>query len=440
MVRSFHDRLLGGVCGGLGEALPLPAWLWRIGFILLTILTLGAGALAYGLLWALWEHDSPVSGRRGGLRGWLALALAILVVLGWFFRDSMQAENGAGLYWPLILILLAFIFLLSQLFRADGRPVWGVVALALAALWLAITLDHVPTGAQDLLQRLLPAGLVFLGLAMALRRRVPFSDGIALVGAVAVAGLIASAGFAARSAEVNEGRTVQQEQNIPIEVIDLRLNIATLQTDVRFEGQPDASRQVTATFTGSTSHDLAADWVAGADNTGTLTLTEEAADGFPTLESLGRGRLLARLPLDLPTHIAFTGDNGEGEFDLGQIALERLQLDLRAGDAFVTLPDYQPLSPDIDANPSHLLLSAGDLTLIVPESLGARFVFDKSVNRQPSFNNFDELVYRLEETPTTWVLESRNFASAEAQVTFRLSILQGDVRIEILEQASPGEG
>jgi phage shock protein PspC (stress-responsive transcriptional regulator) len=48
--RSTHDRRIEGVCGGLGEYTPVPAWMWRVAFASL-IFASGLGLLAYLLLW-----------------------------------------------------------------------------------------------------------------------------------------------------------------------------------------------------------------------------------------------------------------------------------------------------------------------------------------------------------------------------------------------------
>jgi phage shock protein C len=48
--RSRTDRMVGGVCGGLGTHTDLPAWAWRVMFCL-TTLYFGAGLLIYLLLW-----------------------------------------------------------------------------------------------------------------------------------------------------------------------------------------------------------------------------------------------------------------------------------------------------------------------------------------------------------------------------------------------------
>ena len=48
--RSTSDKWIGGVCGGLAALSNIPAWSWRILF-LLTVLLHGIGAIVYILLW-----------------------------------------------------------------------------------------------------------------------------------------------------------------------------------------------------------------------------------------------------------------------------------------------------------------------------------------------------------------------------------------------------
>jgi phage shock protein C len=50
LARSRRDRIIGGVCGGLGNSTDLPSWAWRVIFCL-TLLYFGAGLLIYILLW-----------------------------------------------------------------------------------------------------------------------------------------------------------------------------------------------------------------------------------------------------------------------------------------------------------------------------------------------------------------------------------------------------
>jgi phage shock protein C len=48
--RSRTDRWLGGVCGGIGVASGVEAWIWRVVFVLFTV-SFGFGLVIYILLW-----------------------------------------------------------------------------------------------------------------------------------------------------------------------------------------------------------------------------------------------------------------------------------------------------------------------------------------------------------------------------------------------------
>ncbi len=47
--RSQSDKELGGVCGGFAAHSEIPAWVYRVLFI--TLLVISVGALAYIALW-----------------------------------------------------------------------------------------------------------------------------------------------------------------------------------------------------------------------------------------------------------------------------------------------------------------------------------------------------------------------------------------------------
>jgi len=62
LVRSRTDRVLGGVCGGLGAHTGLPSWAWRILFVA-SVVCFGFGILIYVLLWLFMPEEArPVSG------------------------------------------------------------------------------------------------------------------------------------------------------------------------------------------------------------------------------------------------------------------------------------------------------------------------------------------------------------------------------------------
>ena len=55
---SSTDRVIGGVCGGLGAHTGLPSWAWRVIFCIGS-LYVGIGLLFYLLLWIFIPADSP---------------------------------------------------------------------------------------------------------------------------------------------------------------------------------------------------------------------------------------------------------------------------------------------------------------------------------------------------------------------------------------------
>ena len=57
--KSKSDVVLGGVCGGFGKLTPIPAWIWRAGF-LVALLMFGTGGIVYLILWiALPDEPKP---------------------------------------------------------------------------------------------------------------------------------------------------------------------------------------------------------------------------------------------------------------------------------------------------------------------------------------------------------------------------------------------
>jgi phage shock protein PspC (stress-responsive transcriptional regulator) len=60
LARSSSDRVLGGVCGGLGAHTGLPSWAWRVMFCV-TAIYFGIGILFYVLMWIFVPQDAPTS-------------------------------------------------------------------------------------------------------------------------------------------------------------------------------------------------------------------------------------------------------------------------------------------------------------------------------------------------------------------------------------------
>src|ERR1700759_2519697 len=142
--RSASNKMLAGVCGGLGRYFELNPTVFRVGFVVLTLLG-GAGVLVY-LAAAL---VMPAEGKERSLaeqvlaerkeRPWpligLAIAGAALIVL--LSRAVFRPEAGAG--WIFVLVVGLAVLWVSRRARWGGRLLKVFVALVVATLAALVT-------------------------------------------------------------------------------------------------------------------------------------------------------------------------------------------------------------------------------------------------------------------------------------------------------------
>lgn len=142
--RSSSDRMLAGVCGGLGRYFELNSTVFRVGFVVLTLLG-GAGVLVY-LAAAL---VMPGEGRERSLaeqvlaerkeRPWPLIGLAIvgvaLIVL--LSRAALRPAAGAG--WVFVLVIGLAVLWVSRSARWRGRLLRVFLALVVATLAAFVT-------------------------------------------------------------------------------------------------------------------------------------------------------------------------------------------------------------------------------------------------------------------------------------------------------------
>jgi phage shock protein PspC (stress-responsive transcriptional regulator) len=67
LVRPSQDRVLGGVCAGLGRRFGIGPWTARLLFVLLLMVIPGSQILIYPVLWILMpsEEDVQMSSTQG---------------------------------------------------------------------------------------------------------------------------------------------------------------------------------------------------------------------------------------------------------------------------------------------------------------------------------------------------------------------------------------
>ena len=136
--RSANDRMIAGVCGGLGAYLGIDSSLVRLFFVLLTIGG-GAGVLVYFLMWILIPY--PEQGQVASAETIRAGAEEIAArahTLG----DDVRASTGNNPQTSLIvgaaLVLLGLVFLVQNLEIAwlrwlDAGMIWPLLLIAAGA-------------------------------------------------------------------------------------------------------------------------------------------------------------------------------------------------------------------------------------------------------------------------------------------------------------------
>ena len=116
MVRSFTDRLFGGVCGGAAAALRLNAWIVSVIFAAIAVATFGAAVIWYGALWIALPQSSLVVRRGGFGTTVIALLLGLFIIGGWAAEraGALPAPAGQSIYVPALVILFGLILIFRQ--------------------------------------------------------------------------------------------------------------------------------------------------------------------------------------------------------------------------------------------------------------------------------------------------------------------------------------
>jgi phage shock protein C len=124
LYRSARNRLLAGVCGGLGEYFGTDPLLFRISFIFLALAG-GLGLVLYLVCWLIIplartsEGDDcgpeASGGRTGGDPSGLALGVALALLGVWLLLHNLGLINFKwSLAWPLILIALGLRLIIGN--------------------------------------------------------------------------------------------------------------------------------------------------------------------------------------------------------------------------------------------------------------------------------------------------------------------------------------
>lgn len=135
LMRSEDEKMIAGVCGGLGQYLGVDPVFVRLAFLLL-IPAGGVGLPLYFILMIIMPSESDVDLTQSeiveknleGLGDTIstsversrqhpngpAIAAALLIVMGFYFLFENFGWIDGGIFWPLALILLGVFLLLRR--------------------------------------------------------------------------------------------------------------------------------------------------------------------------------------------------------------------------------------------------------------------------------------------------------------------------------------
>lgn len=122
LYRSESNRMIAGVCGGLGEYFNIDPVILRLAFVLVTLAG-GAGILAYIILWIVVPTESSVLKKSEDVikenAEELKVKAEVVANEAKKMADSGNAERVVGLF----MVIFGFIFL----FGMFGGWVWELV-------------------------------------------------------------------------------------------------------------------------------------------------------------------------------------------------------------------------------------------------------------------------------------------------------------------------
>ena len=123
LYRSNSQKVVAGVCGGLGEYFGVdPVW-FRLGFVLLAIGG-GSGILIYLLMWLVVQPQpdgfAAPSSARGSVTG-AAVIGVVLMIVGSIGLANTIAPSLAKYFWPVVFVLGGLALLVGGLSRDNHR-------------------------------------------------------------------------------------------------------------------------------------------------------------------------------------------------------------------------------------------------------------------------------------------------------------------------------
>ncbi len=147
LYRSRTDTVIGGVAAGLADYLNADPALIRIAWAILVVVTGGAALIVYIVCWIVVPEEpaaaavepatDPVTGEiiepaaapvpvaaardaGSGGRAGVVLGIGLVVVGAWFLLREYLPDINWGLLWPLVLVGIGALILVTSMRRRAG--------------------------------------------------------------------------------------------------------------------------------------------------------------------------------------------------------------------------------------------------------------------------------------------------------------------------------
>lgn len=232
LVRRSGGRVVGGVAGGLADHLGVDVIKVRLAFVLLSAIV-GAGLVAYGLLWIFTPGGAdavkPTGDERRQAIGLALLGLGLTVTVGWLFQGT-----AAQVIAPIVVVAVgaALVWREYDVAAPGPRALFGLPARPSVVTWSRIVAG---------------ATLIVVGLGVVVLARIDLSSlGSALI---AVAVTLVGAGLLTvplwlrmvRALNAERGARIRNEER---EEIASHLHDSVLQTLALIQRQAEDPQEV----------------------------------------------------------------------------------------------------------------------------------------------------------------------------------------------------
>lgn len=139
LYRSQTDKMIAGVCGGLGEYFDVDPVIIRLVFIILAFAS-GIGIIAYIFLWIALPKgplETPKGKVEEKVQTVVEEATEVIEDVGEKIKRKMDEERRKGSFWfGIILIIIGLFFLLSNYGLFNFDLLWPLIIIALGGFLL----------------------------------------------------------------------------------------------------------------------------------------------------------------------------------------------------------------------------------------------------------------------------------------------------------------